>query len=591
MKEQGQIIILAVIVVGLVLVNTLGIIGGSQIFSQNTNYTLRSTQAVHLAEAGIDKAIASLNTTGGSYNGETKTLLGPGEYTVTVTNKNPTTKIVKSTAYVPSEAEAKSTKTIQIEISRGIGAAFNYGIQVGDGGLVMDLNSQINGSVYANGNIQMGINNRITGDVYVAGGVQPNPDQQSDCSVPSCGDFIFGKSVDGVNRLGVAQGFQPATTNRLNKVAIKLKKFNSPPNLEVRIVGSNAQGNPNKNDIKASTTLTSNLVTGSYNFVEVAFANPPNLNTETTYWILLLVQTADSSNYWSWSSDTSQGYTRGQAKWTPRWQSTNPTWNLLNADLGFKTYVGGQPTYIDGFIAGRIDGDAHANTMRNLNVTGAVYYQAISNVSAGSYHPNSPDPGVASMPLSDGNIAEWKEVAENAGVYNGDITNCPASLSSGKYVGLLHPPDNCTILVDSPIWFTGDVTLGYNTKIQLKPVYGSSSGTFIADGRITLYWKDAIEGSGTAGSYMILVSEFDSKNDPEERHAITFTYKENTGIVYANRGSILVAWGNHLTSVTAWKLHLGFDTSIDYDQGLAGAFFSSGPSGAFSVIKGTYQLK
>lgn len=588
-NQSGQILILVFIALGVVLFTVLFVIAGAQVYFQNASYSLDGEKALALAEAGIDKALGSLNSTGGTYNGENQTVFGPGEFSVSITNKNPTTKVIKSTAYVPNAASPKVTRNIQIEVSRGIGAAFNYGLQAGTGGINMGLNSKINGPVYSNGNIVMALNNEINGDVYVAGGSQPNPDQESVCIPPNCADFIFGKNVSGQDQLDIAQSFRPATTSPLNKIALNLKKIGSPPNINVYIT-SDQDGKPYFYNVKASSVLAASLVTGTYSFVEVTFPYPPQLSADETYWIVLDTQ-RDNSNYWSWSSDSAKGYTRGQAKWSPNWQRFSPIWNNINADLDFKTYVGGVPTYLDGYIAGRVRGSAHANTLRNLNIDQGAYYQASSNIQAGQYYPNSPDPGPVAMALSDANIAEWKQLAENAGVYPGNITNCPSYLAAGKYEGSLAPPDNCTILVDSPIWFTGGVSLNYRDKIKLKPEYGSSSGAFIVDGQITLYSNNSIEGSGSQGSYMILISEFDSQADPEGRAAITFTYKDNNGIVYSNRGLINIAWGNHLTSVTGWKLNLGFQTTLDYDEGLAGAFFSSGPSGAYALVKGTYQAR
>src|ERR1051326_2976554 len=97
MTNKGQILPLMIIVVALVLIGVLVTIGASQLYIQNSTYSLNAQKATALAEAGINKAVVSLNKMGAAYNGETDTILGEGTYTVTITTKDAGTKIVQST--------------------------------------------------------------------------------------------------------------------------------------------------------------------------------------------------------------------------------------------------------------------------------------------------------------------------------------------------------------------------------------------------------------------------------------------------------------------------------------------------------------
>jgi hypothetical protein len=109
-RESGQLLLLAIIVIAILLVNTLLITSGSLRLSQNSKFTLTQLQALNLAEAGVDKALASLNTTAGSYTGQSETALGPGSFEVTVTSPNTTTKTITSTGYIPNKTNYKTKK-------------------------------------------------------------------------------------------------------------------------------------------------------------------------------------------------------------------------------------------------------------------------------------------------------------------------------------------------------------------------------------------------------------------------------------------------------------------------------------------------
>ena len=69
-NQKGQILVIVFIALGLVLFTVLSIVSGAQLYFSNTSYSVNSEMATALAEAGIDKAITSINETGGTYTGE-----------------------------------------------------------------------------------------------------------------------------------------------------------------------------------------------------------------------------------------------------------------------------------------------------------------------------------------------------------------------------------------------------------------------------------------------------------------------------------------------------------------------------------------
>lgn len=592
--QDGQAFILAVIVLTVILLNTLLTMNGSVAFFQNSRYSLESQQALNLAEAGIDKAVATINANAGDYTGETETNLGSGTYKVTVISQASGNKTIESTGYIPNSTSPKTKKTVRIQIAIGTGASFSYALQTGFGGLKMKQNARVEGSVYSNGDIIMEENSSITGDVYVAGGVAPNPDQQNECQEPDCQEYIFGKIVNGNKQYDIAQSFKPSSTTSISKLSLNLKKVNNPSDIIVRILPDN-NGKPAKANALASGTLYSSLVTTNFSFTDIALTTNPVLTQDTTYWIVVDTS-GNETNYWVWRRASLGGYSNGFAMWSDDWNpngNKNPTWSSVNlsGDLDFKTYMGGVATKITGANGVSIGGDVHANTINNTQIAKAAYYQIINQVNALSYYPGSADPPIQLLPLSDSKINEWTTIAAQNGVFNTDITTCPSSLQSGKYTGSITLPGGCHVIVDSPVWITGNLSLSNNDTLELNPEYGASSGVIVVKNFINMDNNNLVKGTASPGSFLVLLSEFSSKDDPLARDAITLTNNANSAVLYTNSGSIKVSNNNNLTSVTAWKLILENNVLVQYQQGLAGLFFASGPQGAFSVIKGTYQIK
>jgi hypothetical protein len=604
LSENGQTIIFALVVLTVVIVGVLVMISGSFTSKQNSRYSLDSLDASSIAEAGIDKAVATLNKTAGQYNGETETQLGNGSYIVKITPIDANSFQVESTGYVPSVQNYKSKRTVSVRVERGDGMAFAYGVQVGDGGFSMSGGSRINGSVYSNNDINISGGSIITGDAYVAGGTQPTADQLSSCTPPNCLDYLFGKTVSGNTILDLAQSFRPSTTAAINKVAINVKKFGSPPNVTVRILGDN-NGKPNKNDVRTSGTLNANLASSQYGFVEIGLlpSASSTLTANNIYWIVIDTS-SDSSNYWSWQIDSLSGYTTGSASWSPNWQANgNPVWNPVSGDLLFKTFMGGKINKIAGIGSSTINGNAYANTLTGDNPSALqigldAYYQTESSIRVSGQncsnnthcHPGSPDLPALPLPVSEANITEWKSFADDV-VQTGDLNiqwPCTTTLEKKKYVGNVTVGGGCSIQIDTPVWITGNLTLGGGASVKLKTSYGSSSGIIVVDGITSLAGGSTLKGSGSTGSYMMVIS---TNNNLVSPYAISINGGNSSSILYAPYGAIYLSGGSNLREASAYKVVMDGGAILTYETGVANPFFSSGPSGSFSVVKGTYQSK
>jgi hypothetical protein len=264
--------------------------------------------------------------------------------------------------------------------------------------------------------------------------------------------------------------------------------------------------------------------------------------------------------------------------------------------------MGGAITKIAGIGSSSINGSAYANTMTAdnssaLQIGQNAYYQTQSLITAhgsGSTnntfcHPNSPDPQPNPLPISQSNIDEWKDQADDS-VLTGDLTlqwPCTAVLTKRKYVGNVTIQGGCTIDAESPVWITGNLTVQGGSTLRLKSSYGGTSGVIVVDGVATLTGGSKVQGSGTSGSYLTVISTYNSPTIP----AINVNGGNSTSIVYAGDGIVQLSGGANLREVTGKKVVLTTGAIVTYESGVANPFFTSGPTGSFNVVKGTYQLK
>ena len=122
-----------------------------------------SKKSYFLAEAGIED-LAYRVKTGRQYNTNENLGLNGFSTDVFITDLSGDEKEITSIADV-----SDLIRKVQIKLSKDIGVSFYYGVQIGDGGLIMENSSLVSGNVYSNGGIQGYNSNLVKGDVVSAG--------------------------------------------------------------------------------------------------------------------------------------------------------------------------------------------------------------------------------------------------------------------------------------------------------------------------------------------------------------------------------------------------------------------------------------
>src|SRR3989344_5647133 len=168
-NQQGHILLISVIFFAVILALVAGLMQYVMQNTQGGRLALAEEQAQQITDGAIDKAVFRLNSTAGAYTGETGSVLGNGTFDVTVANVAGGNKEITVTAYIPNSANPVVTKEVKVEATiDSTTVNFNYGVQVGQGGIQMNSNSRVNGNVYSNGNIIGASGTRITGTPIAA---------------------------------------------------------------------------------------------------------------------------------------------------------------------------------------------------------------------------------------------------------------------------------------------------------------------------------------------------------------------------------------------------------------------------------------
>ncbi len=536
---------------------SLTVVGGFTFFSlqevATTRAYTRSLEARAIAESGIEDGIYRV-ITGKQILASETLAVGNGSTTIILTT-NGNEKTIRSEG-----RRSQNKRNLETHLSISTASVnFFYGIQVSDGGLKMSNNAVVSGNVFSNGSIVGSSGTTITGDAVVAGGIPPNP--------------------ASTNR-DIAQSFIATADGALSKMSVYLAKVGSPSsNLTVRITTDNG-GKPNSSDI-ADTAITPSQVGTTASWIDVSFASPPTLTNGTQYWIVLDYGTNSASNYWVWRKDTSDAYAGNTGKYTSNWSTGSATWTNVGGDLSFRVWIGGTTTRIEGVTIGNSStGTGRANLFVNATVHGSSCPNAYCIVE---------NPPREELPISAGVIQDWKDAAAAGGTCappvcdgagNYKLTNgASGSLGPIKINGNLELDNGATLTVTGTIWVLGEIKLSNNCIARLSPGYGALSGVILTNSKVTISNNCIFEGSGQAGSYILLLTD---KSSPTEK-VMTISNNSSGVIYYASNGTIEFSNNATAKEATAYGIELDNNATITYESGLSNISFSSGPGAGYDI--------
>ncbi len=246
-------------------------------------------------------------------------------------------------------------------------------------------------------------------------------------------------------------------------------------------------------------------------------------------------------------------------------------------------------------------GNASANTIIDRN----AYYATtrVNTTVGGTSYPNSPDQAIAPLPISDTQIGEWETLAAAGGTAT--CTGSSYNISSGNVnLGPIKIPcdlnisNTAVVTIYGHIWVTGNITIQNSALVKMAPSLGAENVAIIADNpanrisssKISVKNSASFQDSGTAGSFVLLVSQNNSAENGGSTPAIELTNSASAMVAYAAHGLIPLENSISLKEVTAYKIHLKNSANVRYDTGLANVIFDSGPGASWGFTPGTYVI-
>jgi len=565
-KDAGFAAILSTLIIMAIVLVIISSVSLTTILEQKiTKNVNQSAQAYYAAESGIEDSLYRI-ISNKNYQATNSLALNDASATINITDVGGQKSIL---------VNGKQTdRWRNLQVSLDVTAetfAFYYGAQIGEGGMTMGNGSSVQGSVYANGNIEGGNNTVITGNVWI-GNASTGADQQSQIADT---DYSIGQANPIID---AAQSFTAANSGQLTKVSLYLKKTGSPTNKTVRLITNNS-GDPSKTLVASGSygTLTASQVSqGSYGWIDITLNDPTSITAGTKYWIVI-DSSLDSGNYFIWGKDSGDTYAGGTGKYSPNWNAASPSWSAANGDLGFRTWLATTQNFLSKIT---VNGDAHAASIKDCAIGGDAYYQTISGSTVGgTSYPGSPNPALENLPISDSNIADWKDEATAGGVIAGDYVidgGAKESLGPKKITGNLTVSNNAELTITGTIYVVGTINLFNGAKIKLGTNYqAGESGVILANGQINISNNSIFSGNG-ANSYVLALTT-------KTGDAINIANNASAALFYASQGTVNISNGVTLKGVTGYKIALNNNAVVAYEAGLASTKFSSGGGGAWSI--------
>ncbi len=589
-KQRGAALIIVIfffIVISLSIIQSATV---GAVTELRTYRTLATSKFAYVAaEAGVEDVFyRTINTK-----------LVPASETITLNGASATINVVNTSA---SQIDIYSTgnanneiRKVYLSISKNKNVSFPYGAQIGEGGVTMGNNAKIDGSglakgdIYADGQIVGNPGVIITGNAISSSGLI---DDQIASSTSCLTDETVGKLNPSID---YAQSFQMSGTSstQLSKVSLYLKRNGVATGANV-LITADYGGQPTTTAL-AIEPLSYSSVSTTYGWVDVNFTTPPTLNPGTTYWIVF-DSTQSASKYWFWCRSNTDTYATG----TPLYKqdyTTAGAWSTVTGDLTFKTTFGGGVSKIDSVS---VSGTAKADAITNSTITGSAYYKSISSSSVGgTSNPGSVTPPYIPLPISSSTITQWKSDALGGGVING---NCGAAgnaacntfpLSIGpKQINGNFSVDG-TVNVTGTLFVTGNITFTIGKTIQCAFAYLGNSCIVIADGYINIANNAVLLGSGTSGSFLMMLSTLKGCTGAgsggqciSNSSAINVSNNVSGALFYTTDSLIDITNNAVVTAVVGYMLSLSNNTQILYNNSVTNMSFrpsTVGVTGAWNA--------
>lgn len=517
-------------------------------------------ETFYAAEAGINEALYRLTTNPvpQPFN------LAVDDITVAITIATDPTNHYQRIVTSQATDQTGKIRTLRIAANtNSFSGGFDYAVQSGEGGIELLNNSKVIGDVYTNGSIFGGtgaaIQATVDGNAWVAHGSAEiaGPGQESANS-----NLAVANAVDNTD---VSQSFITSIDSPLKTIGMHLKRNGTlPGDVILKIVRDNGSGSPST-DIIVSKIIQKNSFPTSSQWFNVSFDIGPVLSAGTIYWIVLDSPTFNTSKYLVWDLNTNvSSYPNGEAKKSPDFATS--TWQALNGDFKFKTYLGYGNTFVRQIL---VKGNLRANTIEKSVIEKDAYYQTISNTTVdGSEFPGSTDPDPKPYPITDTDINNWKNDAASGGVMSGDQTiSGTVEIGPKKISGNLTLSGNAHLIINGPLWVTGNIIFtNPGIQISVNSSFGPASSIVMADGKIDINNNAVIAGSGNPTSYLLILSTNNSLNPASP--AINAANNSTAVVYYAKNGMVRIYNGSHLNGTTGYYLTLEEGSTVTYDVNL-----------------------
>lgn len=160
----GQAVLSAVIfLLALLSLSLFSITAPALSIERSVHALLQSQQSIFLAEGGVEDAVYRIKT-GKAIGAQETVTLGSYSAVTDITTVSGNEKRIVAAGTVND-----LKRTVRASLVTGVGTNFFYGVQLGEGGLVLENTSRVVGNVYSNGPVDGSGSNLIVGSAVSAG--------------------------------------------------------------------------------------------------------------------------------------------------------------------------------------------------------------------------------------------------------------------------------------------------------------------------------------------------------------------------------------------------------------------------------------